>query len=142
MHPSVVHRPRPAAQILAVTFTNKAREMKERIGALIGNSVEACMARHVHSIGAQILRRHAELVGLKSSFTILDTDDPGPPRQTGDRGGRDDEKRWDGRSLATVIDAWKNRGLTPEPAPQMTPGILRTAKASRSTPLSGAAEKP
>ena len=64
-------------QILSVTFTNKAaREMKERVGALIGEQVEGLpWLGTFHSISAQILRRHAELAGLKSSFTILDTDD-------------------------------------------------------------------
>ena len=64
-------------QILAVTFTNKAaREMKERIGALIGGVVEGMQwLGTFHSIGARMLRRHAELAGLKSNFTILDADD-------------------------------------------------------------------
>ena len=73
----LAHRPRLAVEILAVTFTNKAaREMRERIGALIGAGVEGMpWLGTFHSIGAKILRRHAELVGLKSNFTILDTDD-------------------------------------------------------------------
>ena len=64
-------------QMLSVTFTNKAaREMKERIGNLVGGAVEGMpWLGTFHSIGVKILRRHAELVGLKSSFTILDTDD-------------------------------------------------------------------
>src|SRR5438128_1822563 len=64
-------------QILSVTFTNKAaREMKERIGALIGGVVEGMQwLGTFHSIAAKMLRRHAELAGLKSNFTILDTDD-------------------------------------------------------------------
>ena len=70
-------RAAPPGEILAVTFTNKAaREMKERIGALVGGAVEGMpWLGTFHSIGARILRRHAELVGLKSDFTILDTDD-------------------------------------------------------------------
>jgi len=106
-------------QLLAVTFTNKAaREMKERIGALIGESVEGLQwLGTFHSIGAQILRRHAELVGLKSSFTILDADDQiRLAKQVIEAAGLD-EKRWTGRGLATVIDAWKNRGLTPDKVP-------------------------
>ena len=106
-------------QILAVTFTNKAaREMKERIGALIGESVEGMQwLGTFHSIGAQILRRHAELAGLKSSFTILDADDQTRLCKQVIEAAGIDEKRWTGRSLAIVIDGWKNRGLTPEKVP-------------------------
>ncbi len=103
-------------QLLAVTFTNKAaREMKERIGALIGERVEGLQwLGTFHSIGAQILRRHAEIVGLKSSFTILDADDSVRlAKQVIEAAGLD-EKRWSGRGLASVIDGWKNRGLTPD----------------------------
>jgi DNA helicase-2/ATP-dependent DNA helicase PcrA len=103
-------------QLLAVTFTNKAaREMKERIGALIGERVEGLQwLGTFHSIGAQILRRHAEIVGLKSSFTILDSDDQVRlAKQVIEAAGLD-EKRWSGRGLATLIDGWKNRGLTPD----------------------------
>ncbi len=106
-------------QILAVTFTNKAaREMKERIGALIGDSVEGMQwLGTFHSIGAQILRRHAELVGLKSSFTILDADDQIRLAKQVIEAANIDEKRWTGRGLAFVIDGWKNRGLTPDKVP-------------------------
>jgi DNA helicase-2/ATP-dependent DNA helicase PcrA len=106
-------------QLLAVTFTNKAaREMKERIGAIIGESVEGLQwLGTFHAIGAQILRRHAELVGLKSNFTILDADDMVRlAKQVIEAEGLD-EKRWTGRGLSTVIDAWKNRGLTPDKVP-------------------------
>jgi DNA helicase-2/ATP-dependent DNA helicase PcrA len=106
-------------QLLAVTFTNKAaREMKERIGALIGERVEGLQwLGTFHSIGAQILRRHAEIVGLKSSFTILDADDQVRlAKQVIEAAGLD-EKRWSGRGLASLIDGWKNRGLTPDKVP-------------------------
>ena len=65
------------SEILAVTFTNKAaREMKERIAHLVGEAVEGMpWLGTFHAIGVKILRRHAELVGLKPGFTILDTDD-------------------------------------------------------------------
>jgi len=108
-----------AWQLLAVTFTNKAaREMKERIGALIGERVEGLQwLGTFHSIGAQILRRHAEIVGLKPSFTILDADDSMRlAKQVIEAAGLD-EKRWSGRGLSTVIDSWKNRGLTPDKVP-------------------------
>jgi DNA helicase-2/ATP-dependent DNA helicase PcrA len=103
-------------QILAVTFTNKAaREMKERIGALIGGVVEGMQwLGTFHSIGARMLRRHAELAGLKSNFTILDADDQlRLMKQLIDAEGID-EKRWPARTLASMIDGWKNRGLRPE----------------------------
>ncbi|HWF65112.1 MAG TPA: UvrD-helicase domain-containing protein, partial [Rhizomicrobium sp.] len=103
-------------QILAVTFTNKAaREMKERIGALIGGVVEGMQwLGTFHSIGAKMLRRHAELAGLKSNFTILDTDDQlRLIKQLIDAEGID-EKRWPARTLASMIDDWKNRGLRPD----------------------------
>ncbi|NWG91865.1 MAG: UvrD-helicase domain-containing protein [Parvularculaceae bacterium] len=106
-------------QLLAVTFTNKAaREMKERIGAIIGERVEGLQwLGTFHSIGAQILRRHAEIVGLKSPFTILDADDQARlAKQVIEAAGLD-EKRWSGRGLAYAIDAWKNRGLTPDKVP-------------------------
>ena len=104
------------SQILAVTFTNKAaREMKERIGKLIGDQVEGMRwLGTFHSIAAMILRRHAELVGLKSSFTILDTDDQIRLCKQVIIDAGLDEKRWTGRGLASVIDDWKNRGLTPD----------------------------
>src|SRR3982750_3711820 len=102
-------------QILCVTFTNKAaREMKERIGALIGGVVEGMQwLGTFHSIGAKMLRRHAELVGLKSNFTILDTDDQMRLLKQLILAADIDEKRWPARQLAGVIDGWKNKGLTP-----------------------------
>ncbi|MEO1251116.1 MAG: UvrD-helicase domain-containing protein [Pseudomonadota bacterium] len=106
-------------QILAVTFTNKAaREMKERIASLVGEAVEGMQwLGTFHSIGAQILRRHAELVGLKSSFTILDADDQIRLCKQIIAAAGIDEKRWTGRYLAMLIDGWKNRGLTPDKVP-------------------------
>ncbi|WP_375207509.1 DUF3553 domain-containing protein [Hyphococcus sp.] len=109
-----------AWQILAVTFTNKAaREMKERIEKLVGESVEGMKwLGTFHSIGAQILRRHAELVGLKSNFTILDADDQARLAKQVIEAANLDVKRWTGRGLAIVIDGWKNRGLTPDKVPE------------------------
>jgi DNA helicase-2/ATP-dependent DNA helicase PcrA len=128
-HLLFIGRARPH-QILAVTFTNKAaREMKERIGALIGDSVEGMRwLGTFHSIGAQILRRHAELVGLKSTYTILDADDQMRLcKQVIEAAGLD-EKRWTGRGLATVIDGWKNRGLTPDNVPANDAWIFADGK--------------
>ncbi|ALE03635.1 ATP-dependent helicase [Bartonella ancashensis] len=103
-------------QILAVTFTNKAaREIKIRIGELVGETVEGMpWLGTFHSTCAKILRRHAELVNLKSNFTILDNDDTiRLLKQIIQAGGLDD-KRWPARSLAAMIDSWKNQGLSPE----------------------------
>jgi DNA helicase-2/ATP-dependent DNA helicase PcrA len=106
-------------QILAVTFTNKAaREMKERIGALIGGVVEGMQwLGTFHSIGARMLRRHAELAGLKSNFTILDADDQLRLMKQIIDAENIDEKRWPARALASMIDGWKNRGLQPADVP-------------------------
>jgi len=103
-------------EILAVTFTNKAaREMKERVGSIIGEAVEGVpWLGTFHSISAQILRRHAELVDLKSNFTILDTDDQLRLLKQIIQAENIDEKRWTPRHLASLIDGWKNRGLKPE----------------------------
>ena len=103
-------------QILAVTFTNKAaREMKERIGMLIGGVVEGMQwLGTFHSIAARMLRQHAELAGLKPTFTILDTDDQLRLIKQVIAAENLDEKRWPARTLAGLIDSWKNRGLRPE----------------------------
>src|SRR5881275_2653491 len=103
-------------QILCVTFTNKAaREMKERIGLLIGGVVEGMQwLGTFHSIGARMLRRHAELAGLKSNFTILDADDQLRLMKQLIEAENIDEKRWPARTLASMIDSWKNRGFRPE----------------------------
>lgn len=102
-------------EILAVTFTNKAaREMKERVGKIIGEAVEGVpWLGTFHSVSAQILRRHAELVDLKSAFTILDTDDQLRLMKQIIQAENIDEKRWTPRHLASLIDGWKNRGLMP-----------------------------
>ncbi|TPI12933.1 UvrD-helicase domain-containing protein [Mesorhizobium sp. B4-1-1] len=105
------------SQILAVTFTNKAaREMKQRIGHLIGEgNVEGMpWLGTFHSIGVKLLRRHAELAGLKSDFTILDTDDVVRLiKQLIQAEGLDD-KRWPAKTFAQMLDNWKNKGLGPD----------------------------
>jgi DNA helicase-2/ATP-dependent DNA helicase PcrA len=107
------------SEILSVTFTNKAaREMKTRVGAMVGQIVEGMpWLGTFHSIGVKILRRHAELVGLKPDFTILDVDDQVRLLKQLLAAENIDEKRWPGRVLAQVIDGWKNRGLTPDKVP-------------------------
>ncbi|MDG5488010.1 UvrD-helicase domain-containing protein [Sphingomonas sp. BGYR3] len=103
------------SEILSVTFTNKAaREMRERVGRLVGDAVEGMpWLGTFHSIGAKMLRRHAELVGLQSNFTILDTDDQLRLLKQLVIAADLDEKRWPARQLAGLIDGWKNKGLTP-----------------------------
>src|SRR5882757_6895546 len=107
------------SEILSVTFTNTAaREMKIRVGAMVGQIVEGMpWLGTFHSIGVKILRRHAELVGLKPDFTILDVDDQVRLLKQLLAAENIDEKRWPGRVLAQVIDGWKNRGLTPDKVP-------------------------
>ena len=108
-----------AHEILAVTFTNKAaREMKERVALLAGPVAEGMpWLGTFHAISTKILRRHAELVGLKSGFTILDTDDQIRLMRQVLQADDVDDKRWPPRALANQIDSWKNRGLTPDQVP-------------------------
>jgi len=106
-------------EILAVTFTNKAaREMKLRVGQMVGQIVEGMpWLGTFHSIGVKILRRHAEMVGLKSNFTILDVDDQIRVIKQLLEAEKLDEKRWPARVFAMLLDGWKNRGLTPDQVP-------------------------
>jgi DNA helicase-2/ATP-dependent DNA helicase PcrA len=122
-------RARPG-EILAVTFTNKAaREMKHRIGDIVGGVVEGMpWLGTFHSIGVKILRRHAELVGLKSDFTILDVDDQIRLLKQLLEAENIDEKRWPARVLAMLIDGWKNRGLTPEQVPSGEAAVFANGK--------------
>ncbi len=103
------------SEILAVTFTNKAaREMRERVGRIVGEAVEGMpWLGTFHSIGAKMLRRHAELVGLQSNYTIIDTDDQLRVIKQLIVAADLDEKRWTSRALGGLIDQWKNKGLTP-----------------------------
>ncbi|OOY09351.1 UvrD-helicase domain-containing protein [Thioclava sp. F36-7] len=103
-------------EVLAVTFTNKAaREMKERVGRHLGGAIEGMpWLGTFHSVCVKLLRRHAELVGLKSNFTILDTDDQIRLLKQLIVAANMDEKRWPARQLAGLIDGWKNKALTPE----------------------------
>ena len=105
-------------ELLAVTFTNKAaREMRERLEATIGHAAAGVWLGTFHAIAARILRRHAELVGLRSSFTILDTDDQLRLLKQLIAAANIDERRWPARALLGVIERWKDRGLAPDKVP-------------------------
>ena len=117
-HLLMTHAAKPN-EILAVTFTNKAaREMKNRIGGLLGEAVEGMLwLGTFHSICAKLLRRHAELIGLKGNFTILDSDDQLRLLKQLVVASDVDEKRWPPRMLAGIIDNWKNKAWTPANVP-------------------------
>ncbi len=118
VHLLTTGRARPN-EILSVTFTNKAaREMKLRVGRMLGQQIEGMpWLGTFHSICVKLLRRHAELVGLKSNFTILDSDDQLRLLKQLIRAANIDDKRWPARQLAGLIDNWKNRAWVPAKVP-------------------------
>jgi DNA helicase-2/ATP-dependent DNA helicase PcrA len=118
------------SQILAVTFTNKAaREMKERIAAMIGPASEGVWLGTFHSLSARILRRHAELAGLRPDFTILDTDDQIRLIRQLLVAERIDDKKWPPRAVLSTIERWKDRGLTPDKVPADAGGEMAAGRA-------------
>lgn len=116
--------------ILAVTFTNKAaREMKERVGAMVGPMSEQVMLGTFHSVAARMLRRHAELVGLTSSFTIIDTDDQIRLLKQVMEAQSVDPKRWQPRAILGMISKWKDKGLVPDKVSDQEASALADGKA-------------
>src|SRR6187431_2222069 len=120
-------------EILSVTFTNKAaREMKLRLGQMLGQAVEGMpWLGTFHSIGGRILRFHAELVQLKSNFTVLDVDDQVRLLKQLLQAENIDDKRWPARVLANLIDGWKNRGLTPQQVPPGEAGSFANGRGGK-----------
>jgi ATP-dependent DNA helicase UvrD/PcrA len=118
------------SQIVAVTFTNKAAlEMRERLERLIGQAAEGLWLGTFHAIAARILRRHAEVAGLKPNFTILDADDQlRLVKQVAAAEGID-EKRWPARAILAQIERWKDRGSGPEKASPDDAGDLAGGRA-------------
>ncbi|MBR0857900.1 ATP-dependent helicase [Bradyrhizobium liaoningense] len=125
-------RARPA-EILSVTFTNKAaREMKHRLGQMLGHAVEGMpWLGTFHSIGGRILRFHAELAQLKSNFTVLDVDDQVRLLKQLLQAENIDDKRWPARMLAGLIDGWKNRGLMPSQVPSGEAAMFANGKGGK-----------
>jgi DNA helicase II / ATP-dependent DNA helicase PcrA len=120
-------------ELLSVTFTNKAaREMKLRLGQMLGQAVEGMpWLGTFHSIGGRILRIHAELVQLKSNFTVLDVDDQVRLLKQLLQAENIDDKRWPARMLAGLIDGWKNRGLTPAQVPPGEAAVFGNGKGGK-----------
>jgi DNA helicase-2/ATP-dependent DNA helicase PcrA len=131
-HIVITGRARPW-NVLAVTFTNRAaREMRERVSALVGPAAEQLWLGTFHALGVRMLRRHARLAGLESNFTILDTDDQlRLLKQVMDL-ERIDLKRWPAQALMGTIQRWKDRGLTPA---QVTAGEAGEFAAGRAVQL-------
>jgi DNA helicase II / ATP-dependent DNA helicase PcrA len=119
------------SEILAVTFTNRAaREMQHRVATLIGEGVEGMQwLGTFHAVAARMLRRHAELVGLKSNFSILDMDDQLRLVKQVLKLADIDDKRWPAKQLAFHIDGWKNKALTPEQLPAGEAQVFADGKA-------------
>ncbi len=121
----ILHTGRAAPhQILAVTFTNKAaQEMRARVAHLLGGAVvEGWWLGTFHALAARMLRRHADLVGLTSNFTILDEDDQIRLLKQIMEEQNIDHKKWAPRMMLAIIERWKDKGLGPENIPAREAG--------------------
>lgn len=117
-------------QILAVTFTNRAaREMRERVGGLVGPMAESLWLGTFHALGVRILRKHGELVGIKSNFTILDTDDQLRLLKQVMEAEGVDHKKWPAQAVLAVIQRWKDKGLAPDNVTPSMAGDLASGRA-------------
>ena len=118
------------SQILAVTFTNRAaREMRERVDALIGGMSEGLWLGTFHALGLRILRRHPELVGLRPSFSILDPDDQERLLKQVLADANVDAKHWPARQLSTIVQRWKDKGWRPDQVPAHEAGSFANGRA-------------
>jgi DNA helicase-2/ATP-dependent DNA helicase PcrA len=117
------------SQIVAVTFTNKAAlEMRERLARMIGETAAGLWLGTFHAIAARILRRHAEAVGLKPNFTILDADDQLRLVKQIAAAENLDERRVPARAVLGAIERWKDRGLVPDKVPEAERGDLANGR--------------
>lgn len=99
----------PVHQILAITFTNKAaKEMRERVGKLVGKAASDLWMGTFHSICVRILRRDADRLGYTPSFTILDSDDQKAAIQQAMLDLNYDLKKFDTYAIQAAISNWKN----------------------------------
>ena len=105
-----------SSQILAVTFTNKAaKEMQIRVSKLLRKEATGLpWLGTFHSISSKILRKHADAVGLKSNFTIIDQDDQSRLIKNICKAENLDIKKISPKYVLAVIDKWKNKGCYPE----------------------------
>ena len=127
-HILATRRARPS-QLVAVTFTNRAAlEMRERLGRTIGESAEGLWLGTFHAIAARILRRHAEALGLKPNFTILDADDQLRLVKQIAAAAHIDDRRWPARALLGAIERWKDRGLVPDKVPEAERGEIANGR--------------
>jgi DNA helicase II / ATP-dependent DNA helicase PcrA len=118
------------SQIVAVTFTNKAAlEMRERLERMIGRAADGLWLGTFHSIAARILRRHAETVGLKPNFTILDADDQLRLVKQIAEAERIDDRTAPPRALLALFERWKDRGLVPDKVPDVEAGDIANGRA-------------
>ncbi len=103
-------------QILCVTFTNKAaKEMRDRVAKMLSDKTSSLpWLGTFHSISVKFLRRHAEAIGLKSNFTILDTDDQKKLIKNISKAENIDAKKISPQFILALIDQWKNKGFLPE----------------------------